>query len=297
MTVVTPERSNGHAWVPTERAEPGSGPPPLLARADHAAPSVFRPENMLREARRQKRLPLGSVPPVCVLDPDGDIARHVRTRRGARRSPHWACYHTELWVWEEGGRAFGVVGSAVGASFAVLVAEQLFVSGCELLVSIASAGQIVEAGPPPYHILIDRALRDEGTSYHYLPPSAYAAADPALAGLATRAFAAAGCAVHRGATWTTDAPFRETEGAIAARRREGLLAVEMEAAALYAFAEARARPVLCLAHVTNQLGCVEGDFEKGEDDGAGCSLALVASFAEAWLARPESERPLGARRA
>ncbi len=71
-----------------------------------------------------------------------------------------------------------------------------------------------------------------------------------------------------GTTRTTDAPFQETEEAINAAKQAGILAVEMEAAALYAFARARARPVLCFAHVTNQIGQIEGDFEKGAADGA-----------------------------
>ncbi|MBZ0216722.1 MAG: hypothetical protein K8F25_09235, partial [Fimbriimonadaceae bacterium] len=68
-------------------------------------------------------------------------------------------------------------------------------------------------------------------------------------------------------TWTTDAPFRETSDTIEDMRLRGLLAVEMEASALYAFAQARKKPVICFAHVTNQMGQVEGDFEKGEEDG------------------------------
>ena len=56
----------------------------------------------------------------------------------------------------------------------------------------------------------------------------------------------------------------------------------MEAAALYAFATAHRVPVLCLAHVTNQLGCVEGDFEKGDGNGACSSIDLVAAFSSAW---------------
>jgi hypothetical protein len=64
------------------------------------------------------------------------------------------------------------------------------------------------------------------------------------------------------------------------RRRDGILAVEMEAAPLYAFGLARNKPVLCVAHVTNQLGCVEEDFEKGDDNGARDSLALVRSCSE-----------------
>jgi hypothetical protein len=244
------------------------GRAPLLERADHSAPSVFRPENMLRGSRRQKGLRSGDVPAVCVLDPDGDIVDHVRKQRGAIRSPHWACYHTRLWEWENGGARYGIVGYAVGGAFSVLVAEQLFASGCQLLVNVASAGQVRDVGPPPYYILIDRALRDEGTSYHYLPPAAFANADPSLITLAQRVFARVGCRVRTGSTWTTDAPFRETAESIARRRDEGILAVEMKAAALYAFARACSRPVVCLAHVSNRLGCMEGDFEKGDGNGA-----------------------------
>lgn len=255
---------------------------PLIERADHLEPSVFQPGDMLSVARRQKGLEAGTVPPVCVLDPDGDLVDHVRARHGARRSAHWACYHTIMWEWEQDGRRHGIVGLAVGGSFAVLVAEQLFASGCELLISVASAGQIAEAGPPPYHILIERSLRDEGTSYHYLPPAAYVAADARVLDMAATAFETHGHAVRRGATWTTDAPFRETVDAVARRRAEGLLAVEMEAASLYAFGAARRVPVLCLAHVTNQLGTGEGDFEKGVDNGAGESLRLIDAISAAW---------------
>lgn len=264
------------------RAGAAAGPPPLMARDDHASPSVFRPENMLREARRQKGLALGSVAPVCILDPDGDVVDHVRRTRAARLCRHWACYHTQMWEWDEDGQRLGIVGNAVGASFSVLVAEQLFVSGCELLVSVASAGQIADLGPPPYHILIERAVRDEGTSYHYLPPSEYVCVDGELLALVDRALFGTRVPLHRGDSWTTDAPFRETAATIALRHRQGVLAVEMEAAALYAFGHACRRPVLCLAHVTNQLGCVPGDFEKGAENGARDSLSLVRAVAQQW---------------
>jgi uridine phosphorylase len=259
---------------------------PILARKDHAAPSVFQPEALLREARRQKGLPLEPVPAVCVLDPDGDIVRHARRTGAARPHPGWACYHTQLVGFDlDGVGEIGLVGCAVGASFAVLVAEQLFASGCRLLLSVTSAGQITATGPTPYFVLIERALRDEGTSYHYLPPSTFAdgpdlqVLERVSAGLRDEAKA---IVVHRGATWTTDAPFRETEGAIAAAREQGLLAVEMEAAALYAFARARDKTVICFAHVTNSMGQSEGDFEKGEADGVVASLQVVAATARAW---------------
>jgi uridine phosphorylase len=248
---------------------------PLLDAKDHAAPSVFQPENMLREARRQKRLVLSPIPKVCLLDPDGDIVRQLLASGKAKLCTGWACYHTQLYEFTYGGTNFGIIGCAVGSAFAVLLAEQAFASGCELLISVTSAGQIVSRGTGPYFILIDRALRDEGTSYHYLPPSRFVMAKPSLAGPALAALEAAGLAVYAGASWTTDAPFRETETAIAAARREGILAVEMEAAALYAFAETKSRDVLCFAHVTNQMAQIEGDFEKGEANGAHDALTLI----------------------
>ena len=253
--------------------------PSILATKQYGAPSVFRPENLLREARRQRGLVEQNVPAVCALDPDGDMVRTLRRAGLGRPASGWACYHTELLVTEHQTIEIGVVGLAVGAPFAVLVAEQLFASGCRLLLSVTSAGQIVPRGLTPYFVLIDRALRDEGTSHHYLPPSLFAEADPVLADRAFHAMADLPVPMHRGTSWTTDAPYRETEDAIAAAAGHGALAVEMEAAALYAFARACDKPVLCFAHVTNQMARIEGDFEKGEADGAGDALAIIAAAA------------------
>ena len=217
-----------------------------------------------------------------MLDPDGDIVRAMHEAGRALQNPFWACYHTENDDVAHAGEAFGIVGCAVGAPFGVLVAEQMFASGCRLLISVTSSGQITPAGPTPYFILIDRALRDEGTSLHYLPAATFVEADPALISNISAGLTRHQPPVRRGATWTTDAPFRETAAAIEAARTLGVLAVEMEAAALYAFAQARAKPVICFAHVTNQMAQVDGDFEKGEANGAHDALDLIAATARTW---------------
>lgn len=256
-------------------------PPPILADKDFGQASAFIPENLLREARRQKGLADRAVPEVCVLDPDGDIVRQMSAVGRAVSDPDWACYHTELYHLTHDGLELGIVPCAVGASFAVLVAEQLFASGCQLLISMTSSGQLLELRSPPYFILIDKALRDEGTSYHYLPPTEFCSAAASLIEELNGAFGDLRVPVERGGTWTTDAPFRETPTAIATMKSKGLLAVEMEAAALYAFAEARDKPVICFAHVTNQMARVEGDFEKGEADGSVAALAVIVAAARA----------------
>ncbi len=255
--------------------------PPILTNKHHDSASEFTPESILREARRQRGLVKASVPEVCVLDPDGDIVRWLKRTGQARRDTDWACYHTELYRCVHQEIELGIIGCAVGASFAVLVAEELFASGCGLLVSVTSSGQLAELRSPPCFVLIDKALRDEGTSYHYLPAAEFSHADAALLEAVEGAFDGLGEPVERGATWTTDAPFRETAETIDAMRAKGLLAVEMEAAALYAFAQARRKSVLCFAHVTNQMGRIEGDFEKGEADGAVDTLSVIVAAARA----------------
>lgn len=260
-----------------------------MIRSDtvYAESSAFTAEGLLREARRQKGLPAVPVPPVCVLDPDGDVVRMLRDSGRAQRDGNWPCYHTELFRSRIDGAQVGVVGCAVGAPFAVLVAEELFASGCELLISITSAGQLSTGfGPPPYFILIASAWRDEGTSHHYLPAGDRVELDPALFELARGVTRQNGVPIYVGETWTTDAPFRETASAIAHFRDRGAAAVEMEAAALYAFARARGRPVVCYAHVTNQMAARDGDFEKGRDNGAHDALEIVRLTMKAWMARP-----------
>ena len=254
--------------------------PPLLDNKHPHSPSVFRPTALLREARRQKRLAGVDVPPICILDPDGDIVRALQRTGKAQRFDGWPCYHTTLQTFTLAEKTVGILGGVVGAPFAVLVAEQLFASGCRFLLSLTSAGQIVAAGPPPYFVIIDRALRDEGTSYHYAAASDYGEADPRLVAMAVEALRAGNLHAVVGASWTTDAPFRETQPAIDAMVKRNLMAVEMEAAALYAFAHVRQKPVLCFAHVTNQMGRVDGDFEKGEADGSRDALQLIAIAAD-----------------
>ncbi len=258
--------------------------PPVLQHKAYDRPSQFAPENLLREARRQMGLTAGHVPSLCVLDPDGDIVASLLAQGAAHEHATWACYHTTLYTFGLNGLELGIIRHVVGAPFAVLVAEELFASGCQLLIHITSSGQIVPKADPPFFILVEKALRDEGTSYHYLPPSDFSSLKPDLLDLFTRALSDSDPPVYRGATWTTDAPFRETREAIQHAQQRGILAVEMEAAGLYAFAQARNKAVVCFAHVTNQMGQVEGDFEKGADAGSRDALRLIAAATQAWRA-------------
>ncbi len=247
---------------------------PVLVPKRHTEPSVFSAANLLREARRQRGLANVSVPDVCILDPDGDLTRYLHKTGAATADENWACYHTTLSRFPLADREVGIVPFTVGAPFAVLVAEELAASGCRLLINLTSAGRIAAPTGIAAFVVVERALRDEGTSLHYLPAASWSHLRADIRErLADLSVPAAPPILH-GSTWTTDAPFRETARDVEAHRAADILGVEMEAAALYAYAEARGASVLCLAQLTNELGG-EGDFEKGASDGAEDALLVV----------------------
>jgi uridine phosphorylase len=260
---------------------------------DPSEVTVFTPENLLDGARRQKGLAAVRVPAGCILDMDGELVERLAASR-ATLEPAWPCFHTKLYRWATPQGEYGIIGGTVGAPFAVLVAEELFASGCEALVSISSAGLVASDVRPPFFVIIERALRDEGTSYHYAAPARFADSDAQLTATVAGALTSIGTPILLGASWTTDAPFRESASVIAARRAEGIVCVEMEAAALLSMARARRKAVTCLAHVTNAMATRPDDFEKGGHDGQEEALDVCAASLAAALAHARSsptERP------
>ena len=255
---------------------------PLLEHEPSDTP-VFTAANLLKAARIRKGLPKVAVPPGCLLDFDGELLQHLSDTGKAVEDLAWPCFHTRLFRWRTGSSEYGVIGGTIGAPFAVLVAEELFALGCRVLVSISSAGLVAERFTPPFFLLIDRALRDEGTSCHYLPPGRYADADPSLVASVRSRTDGLSVPVLAGPSWTTDAPFRETESLIASRRLEGIVSVEMEAAALLSLGQVLGKPVACLAHVTNTMARRTEDFEKGGDAGLADSLSVCVATLEAAL--------------
>lgn len=250
--------------------------PSILKNKYYSESSVFRPENLLREARRQKSIPECPVPEICVLDPDGDLVRYLKRKEKTEKNKCWACYHSELYTCELNEKQIGIIPCAVGASYAVLIAEQLFISGCKLLISITSAGIVTEEPIPKQYALITEAIRDEGTSYHYLPPDQPSGLSDTLLKQLSFASEKDDIRFFQAKSWTTDAPYRETQSALDAMKEKQVVCVEMEAAALYAFAEKSQNDIICFAHLTNSMAREEGDFEKGEEFGSLDTINLIS---------------------
>jgi uridine phosphorylase len=126
---------------------------------------------------------------------------------------------------EVDGKPCGIVPGAIGGSYAVLVAEQLLASGARMVVGLTSAGRVSQTLRIPSLVIATAAIRDEGTSFHYLPPSKSVAAPPSPVAPLTSELERLGLPVYQGTVWTTDAPYRETQQQLDEYDEEGVLAV------------------------------------------------------------------------
>ncbi|KAI9030608.1 family 1 purine phosphorylase [Hyaloraphidium curvatum] len=140
---------------------------------------------------------------------------------------------------EHRGKEVALVSAGVGAPASVMTFECVHALGATKIVGCGGAG-IVRPGFDPGHVIVPvEAIRDEGTSYHYVPAGERVFPDPKALEAIDATLSEHGVPHDRGLTWTTDGFYRETPAKVARRREQGCIAVEMEAAALFAAAKFR----------------------------------------------------------
>ena len=130
----------------------------------------------------------------------------------------------------------------IGAPLAVGLLEEVIAMGCRKFIACGGCGVLDKDIAVGHLLLPTAAIRDEGTSYHYLPPSREVQMAPHALAAIERVLKRHNIDYLRTKTWTTDAIYRETPAKAAAYLAEGCLAVEMEAAAFFAAAEFRGVP-------------------------------------------------------
>ena len=183
-----------------------------LFRHRLSSPSAFTPEALVSAVRNGRTTHPISVPPICVLDFDGDLTDWLLKAGLTRPHPGWACFHTTMHAFQIDGMECGLIARKrqIGGPYAVLVAEQLRVSGAQVILGLTSAGRVSPSLPLPSLVIATSAIRDEGTSYHYLPAADVVAAPLELAETLYRGLQGLSLPVSQGLVWTTDAPYRET---------------------------------------------------------------------------------------
>lgn len=201
------------------------------------------------------------VPEHCVICFFREVLDKNITEHSARIvvENHWEDGLHPLYEIEMHGRRLAFFHPGIGAALAANLLEEMIAFGCQKFIACGGAG-VLEKGLAVGHlIVVTAAVRDEGLSYHYLPAGREVIANPEGVGALQAVLQKHGVPHILGKTWTTDAPYRETYAKVAARREEGCITVEMEAAAMMAVAHYRSRVFGQVLYAGDDLSGAEWD--------------------------------------
>jgi uridine phosphorylase len=205
------------------------------------------------------------VPEHCVLTFFGEVLDELHKKGEARiiTTHHWADAARHLYEVRFQGKRFAAIHPGVGAALTCGILEEIIARGCCKFIACGGCGvldrEIVVGGL----VVPNAAVRDEGTSYHYLPPGREVQPSQAAVDAIEKVLSAHQIPYRLGKTWTTDAPYRETPEKVSLRRAEGCLVVEMEASAFFAVAQFRE---VTLGHILYGGDDVSGETEWDHRD-------------------------------
>lgn len=194
--------------------------------------AVLDPQDILAYRRRLGRMPKIEPPEAVLICLQRGLPERMRWRIPIR---HVGRLMGDLFTLRKTqGHVAVLTNIGIGASQMVSLAEELIAWGVRRLVSLVWGGSLQPDLKSGDIVICDRAIRDEGTSHHYLPPEKYISANPDLVQRLSQTFSSHGLPFQIGATWSLDAPYRETYDEVQQYQREGVKTVEMEIAALLA---------------------------------------------------------------
>jgi uridine phosphorylase len=191
-----------------------------------------------------------------------------------------------VYVHEVKGKRVALFHPGVGAPLAAGLLEEVIALGCRNFVACGGAGVLNRELALGHLVVPTAAVRDEGTSYHYLPPTREVSASPAAVAAIERTLQQRNVPYTLGKTWTTDAIYRETRARMARRSSEGCITVEMEAAAFFAVAQFRGVQMGQILYCGDNLDGDEWDGRNWQKNWSVREI-LVELAAEACLAIEE----------
>ena len=199
--------------------------------------SILTPQHLLAYHQKIGLLPKGDAPDGVIL-----CLQRSLPERMSRRHPYKNVGRLigDLYLLKKTRKKICVLTNfGLGSPQIAGLAEEFIAWGTKKIISISMTGALQPNLKPGDVVICNQAIRDEGTSHHYLPPAKYILADPQLVASLLNAVKSKGLFPWIGTSWTTDATFRETDLEVAQYQAEGVLTVEMESAALFAVAAFR----------------------------------------------------------
>jgi len=224
------------------------------------------------------------IPPHCVLCFFQDVIAGLN-ERGLLQHVHLLRSEmgpNPVYTLEMDGQRLALLHPGVGAPLAGAFLDELIALGCRHFIACGGAGVLNRDLVVGHVIVPTAAVRDEGTSYHYLPPEREVSPSAAAVAAIEATLARRGVAYVAGKTWTTDGFYRETAARIARRRAEGCLTVEMEAAAFFAIGQFRGVTVGQILYSGDDLSGQEWDGRAWQGRGE-TRAGLLRLAAEACL--------------
>jgi len=224
---------------------------PLL-EFDAERKAIIEPENIIK---------LRDAPEHCVICFFREVIESVKQSVEAKPLPPFKSETGDLpmYIAQHKGQKFGILPSAVGAPMAVGLLEEVIARGARKFVVCGGAGVLDNTIASGDVIVPTSALRDEGTSYHYLPPSREVLPSASAVEAIIGTLDENNVQYVKGKTWTTDAFYRETRDKVKSRTEEGCIAVEMEAAAFFAVAQFRGVQLGQLLYGGDDVSGIEWD--------------------------------------
>ena len=121
-------------------------------------PTAFSPESLIEAVRAERCLAHELTPQVCLLEFDGDLTDWLVSTGKAKLCKSWACFHTTMYSLQVDDFTCGIVPRAIGGSYAVLIAEQMRVSGAHVIIGLTSAGRVSTSMPLPSLVVATGAI-------------------------------------------------------------------------------------------------------------------------------------------
>ncbi|MBI4244318.1 MAG: nucleoside phosphorylase [Planctomycetes bacterium] len=213
--------------------------------------SVITPQKLIAYRKKMKAYPRFNPPRNLILCYTGRLLNHVLTNH---KTVLVKGFNPPFYLINDTNNQVGVIRSVLGAPASCMLFEELIALGIKNFISIGEAGGLLTNLAIGDIVVCDRAIRDEGTSHHYLKPSKYSYASKVLTERCKAALASLEVSCRVGTSWTVDAPYRETFAEVKKYQKEGVYTVEMEASALFAVAKYRNVDLSAIFTVSDLLG-------------------------------------------